>query len=137
MNNTPRVSLEDTFHLVQLAREAALACGRQEQADALVPVIDQMRALIASERSASRPPSPAIDLAEYDRTTPVFEQLLELNSQVAGIEPSILSGDRNQLVLVLASAGVSNLDIARRLGLTREEVNLIFEAGSKTSINRR
>jgi hypothetical protein len=136
MNNTPQVSLEDTFHMVQLAREAALASGRQAQADALIPLIDQIRNLIASERNAAKP-QPANGGAADMFTEPAFQQLIGLNNQLAAGEPGVSAVDRNQLIQVFAEAGISTLDIARRLEMTREEVNLVIESGRKASINRR
>jgi hypothetical protein len=137
MNNIPLISLEDTFHLVQLAREAALARGSVAQAEALTPVIDQMRSLIASERNADRPQSASDDETENLLTEPAFQRLIGLNNQLAAGEPGVRPGDRNELIQGFAETGISILDIARRLEMTREEVNLVIESSRKTGINRR
>lgn len=34
-------------------------------------------------------------------------------------------GERNQMVRAMASGGMSDLDIARQLGMTRQEVRLV------------
>jgi hypothetical protein len=58
MNSLPRVSLEDSLYVLQLARETALAQNRQAQAKRMAPVVEEMRNLAASAPvSTSTPPS--------------------------------------------------------------------------------
>jgi len=46
-NNIPKVSLEDSLYVLQLARETAIAKNRQAQANRMNPVVEEMRGLVA------------------------------------------------------------------------------------------
>lgn len=111
--------LRDTLSLVALAREAALARGDQERANRLEPVERGLHSLVTRSQSpaGSRPHGL---LAEEG-----FRALL----QVAQAERSAgLSGgeDRRSLAAAMAAGGMSEVDIARHLGVTREEVRLLL-----------
>ena len=58
-NNIPKVSLEDSLYVLQLAREAALAKNRQAQANRMNPVVEEMRGLVANsyQQSSAAPPA--------------------------------------------------------------------------------
>ena len=150
MNNIPKVSLEDTYHLIQLAREAALAQGRKAQAEQLKPVMEEMRSLVDIEKAsqavasdAVAPEATASDAAASDAALsrqPGFQKLLELSRMQTPPETNRVAanpGDRNRLIQAMAAADVSTLDIARQLGMTRDEVNLVVETGRKAGVNRR
>ena len=58
MSNIPKVSLEDSLYVLQLARETALAQNRQAQAKRMMPVVDEIRSLVSNPpQSTILPPS--------------------------------------------------------------------------------
>ncbi len=52
MSNMPRVSLEDSWYVIQLARETALAQNRQAQAKRMAPLVEEIRGLVANPPQA-------------------------------------------------------------------------------------
>ena len=50
-NSIPKVSLEDSLYVLQLARETALAQNRQAQAKRMTPVVEEMRGLVTNAAS--------------------------------------------------------------------------------------
>lgn len=112
--------LSDTLNVLTLARETALARGGQAQAERLTPVVEQLRGLAAGQNA--RPAAPSGLLAEDE-----FQSLLaavQAGPQPAG--PAAGAADRGQVVAAMSAGGMGELDIARQLGLTREEVRLML-----------
>ncbi len=139
MSSIPKVSLEDTYSLVQLLRETALARGKTDQADQLSPVMNGMRDLVKTNRSASAtssaattPATPTGLMAQSD-----FQKLLEIsqdkNSLSTMSDPSATINERNRLVTAMSAANMNDLDIAKQLGMTREEVNLVLDTSQQSS----
>lgn len=131
MSSIPQVSLEDTYTLMQLVRETALAKGRTDQAAQLTPVMNEMRELVTTTRTTSSVAASSGVLGQVD-----FKQLLDLtqdqtNSTSSG-DNSVSVSDRNRLVQAMSSAEMSDLDIARQLGMSREEVNLVLNTTQKS-----
>lgn len=117
--------LNDTLNVVALARETALARGRQEQAERLTPVVDGLRTLA----TAARDPQPA---------TPVTGSLAgaDFRALLAAAQSAPLNGarqspspDRTQVAVAMAAGGMTEIDIARQLGVAREEVRLMLSLG--------
>jgi hypothetical protein len=106
--------LSHTLNVMALAREAALARGRAEQAQALAPVVDGLRSLVTASSQA-----PAARAAPGSGA--VFQDML------AALQSSPLAGpaERCDVVAAMAAGGMADLDIARHLGMTQEEVRLI------------
>ncbi|NOH01734.1 MAG: hypothetical protein HND47_07130 [Chloroflexi bacterium] len=132
-NNIPKVSLEDSLYVLQLARETALAKNRQAQAERMNPVVEQMRGLIANANQAQTgTPSTGV-MGQSD-----FKALLNIAASRAGEAPSAGSvssvAERNRLIGAMAQANMSEVDIARQFGMSREEVRLILGVQQK---NRR
>jgi hypothetical protein len=131
MDNTSRVSLEDSLYLIQMARETALAKGRQTQASRLSPVEEEMRGLVSLSKqpSTSTAPSAGI-LGQSD-----FKKMLEVSqtrnsTQIQSVSSSTVA-DRNRVVTAMASAEMSDIDIARQMGMTRDEVRLVLNVQQK------
>ena len=59
-NNIPKVSLEDSLYVLQLARETALAKNRQAQAKRMIPVVEEMRGLVANPPQLQQHPPPRV-----------------------------------------------------------------------------
>lgn len=114
--------LNDTLSLVQLAREAALARGNQAQAQRLEPIADNLRSLVNTARQAKPSPISGGLMGQSD-----FQRMLAA-MQVAPQEPKspANAGERNQVVIAMAHAGMGELDIARHMGMAREEVRMII-----------
>lgn len=128
--------LNDTLTLAALARETALARGSQAQAEKLDPVVKGLRSLVvaAREPSESKPAETAASalppaggvLAGSD-----FQALLAArNSAASGAAPDS-AADRLQAARAMLSGGMSEVDIARSLGITREEVQILASAGQQ------
>jgi len=122
--------LEDTLNLVSLAREAARAKGIDAQAERLTPVVDELRTLVEVKDSTA-PAAPAVseDLAGTD-----FKHMLDTLSQKEGPAPLSESPQaKTNVVLAMSEGGMSELDIARYMGVSREEVRLILNASRPVS----
>jgi hypothetical protein len=133
MNNISKVSLEDTLYLIQLMRQTALSQGLQAQATRLTPVESEMRGLVTSAHQAQPAAAPASGmLGQSD-----FKKLLEVtqsqtSSAATPAAPTANAAlERNRMIQAMASASMSEIDIARQFGVTREEVRLVLSTQSK------
>jgi len=129
MSSIPRVSLEDTLYLLQLVRETALSRGEETKAARIAPVVQEMGTLVEKARQVNPAPSPAGGILGQ----PDFKKLLEI-SQNRAVEPSQAGmsaasvGERNRMIAAMAAAEMSDVEIARQFGMTREEVRLVLNA---------
>lgn len=149
MANTIPGLLNDTYHLVQLARESALAQGKQTQASKLSPVVEDLKTLVSGGQSGQQtsttssaapsqktessaaitPAQPSGVMAQSD-----FQTLLNAAKSVptnGRVSASNNISERNQMVRSMAASNMMDVDIARRMGMTREEVKLILSVGGK------
>jgi hypothetical protein len=131
MASISSVSLNDTYRLVQLARETALVQGRTEQAKRLTPVVEEMRELVKTK------PQVATVAVGGMMQQSGFQKLLEVSqaSKPASNEMSVQTSvntimERNRMVMAMSSADMNDVDIARQMGMTRDEVRMIV------SVNR-
>ncbi len=126
--------LNDTLSLVQLARETALARGKNAQAQRLSPVADELKTL-AKTQMAPQPVATSSTMLQND-----FRTLL---SAVGSVTPTptmpatqpgqtMAANDRNRVVLAMASAKTAGIDIARQMGMTLDEVNMVLSANQKS-----
>ena len=114
--------LNDTLYLIQLARETALQAGKEAQAQRLTPVVDNLRELVSSSHAGQ--PAP-----ESPKTADDFRKVLASTQAAASFSSTntvFTSMERNKIIVGLASADVPDADIARQLGITREEVRLVL-----------
>jgi hypothetical protein len=127
---TPNL-LTDTLNVVALAREMALSRGGEAQAERLTPVVDGLRSAANAARTQppaqTQPPATPLTgaLAGSD-----FQALLAA-SQAAQAGPTAARfasapTDRGQVAAAMAAGGMGEIDIARHLGATREEVRLML-----------
>jgi hypothetical protein len=135
MNNISKVSLEDTLYLIQLMRESALSQGQKAQANRLTPVESEIRGLVSTSRQDQ--PSPAAGgqavngiLGQSD-----FKKLLEVTqSRTTGAQPVSSTNavlERNRMIQAMSAANMSEIDIARQFGVTRDEVSLVLSVQQK------
>lgn len=147
--------LSDTYNLIQLARETARAGGRQDQAERLSPLVDDLRSLIttaqdpgatAAIHNGAGPQvaparSPSVTTPASGTPAPVtgplaqddFRLLLQAVQGRNGSQPitSASPAERAGIVLAMAAGGMGKLEIARQMGMTREEVNLVIGLGER------
>ncbi len=139
MSRTTPVLLNDTLNLIQLARETARLQGKQAQAEQLKPVVDGLRDLASGGAAKTPGASPAAAKQKAARPAPVgsetsqpdFKTLLSAVSRTGStpLQPTSAQ-DRLQIVQAMASGGMSEVEIARQMGMTREEIGLILQIGS-------
>lgn len=121
--------LSDTYNLVQLARESALVQGKATQASKLTPVVDDLKSLVKTAPQSSAPVTATGVLAQSD-----FQKLLNAAKAVPGNQRSMNItnvAERNQMVRAMSASNMMDVDIARQLGMTREEVRMITSLSAK------
>ncbi len=127
-----RSLMNDTLHLMQLAQETARRSGNAQQADKLDPVVNQFKELINREMEAA-----SMDAASGDATTS-FQKILSTSSGVQNQRNAQLSlNDRNRMIASLSEGGMSDVQIARELNITRDEVRLVINLANAAQANRR
>ena len=121
--------LQDTYDLVQLARETALAQGKASQASKLTPVVDDLKDLVKTSNQPKAVASPAEVFGQSD-----FQTLLNAAKAVPGSQRSMNItnvAERNQMVRAMTASNMLDVDIARQLGMTREEVRMITSLSAR------
>jgi len=141
MPNISSSLLTDTLNVVALARETALARGVKDQADRLTPVVDGLRTVAKAARQsqpaakAQGPAAPAAPSASAARPEPAgmlaqgdFQAMLAAAQKAPLAPPEAGSAvqDRSQVAAAMAAGGMGEVDIARHLGASREEVRLML-----------
>ncbi len=134
-----------------VARETARLKGEQAQAEKLNPVVNSLTMLIGEARepkgaqTATSVPAnspllgtaPVSDvLAQSD-----FQTLLKAVKNTGPTTPTNTGNalpwrtssplERNQVVIAMADGGMNDVDIARQMGMTRDEVRLVLSAGQR------
>ena len=118
--------LSDTYNLVQLARETARLKGSQQTADKLTPVVSQLKDLV-SQQQAPVSTAPTGILAQDD-----FQSLLNVEKKSSSSSISD-ARERNQVIVAMASGGMTEVDIARQMGMPRDEVRMVVNLANSTS----
>lgn len=115
--------LNDTLQLVQLAREVALSKGAQDKADRLSPVEKDLRTLVNLSQEPKSSAAPTGILAQND-----FRTLLQAAQKPTASTQFVSQGatEKSQIVHAMAAGNMSEVEIARQLGMTREEVRLVL-----------
>ncbi|MCL4559595.1 MAG: hypothetical protein M1281_03140 [Chloroflexi bacterium] len=118
--------LNHTLNLIQLARETALVQGKKTQAERLTPVAEDLRTLVATSREAKPPAASGGILGQSD-----FRTLLEAAKapQVSAQSGSTAALERNRAILAMAAGDMTEVEIARQMGMTRDEVRLVLSIG--------
>jgi hypothetical protein len=118
--------LSDTLNLVQLARETALARGNQTQAERLKPVADNLNDLVTSARQPKASSPHPFLIGQPD-----FQTLLQIVQESPKASETQSFAERGQVINAMAAAGMADVDIARHMGITRDEVHLALDLGQK------
>jgi len=125
---TPRL-LSDTLNLITLARETALARGQESQAARLTTVVDGLRQVTRTATAAAQPSDdrPAAALGSLGHSD--FQALLAATQGTRlGQSGASAAGERGVAAAAMAAGGMAEVDIARQLGITREEVRLMVSS---------
>jgi len=124
MSKVTPVLLNDTLTLIQLLRETARLQGQEAQVKRLAPLVEGLRQAVSQ---AQQPPAPAPSgaMAQDDFKTLLATLQNAPPRAVPGV-PSSPPAERSQMVLLMAEGGMSELEIARHLGMTREEVQMVL-----------
>jgi hypothetical protein len=121
--------LHDTLNLVQLARESALIQGKAKQANKLTPVLDDLKNMVQTSDQTKPPTASGGVLMQSD-----FKALLDAAKTVNNnqrISTTTNIAERNQMVRAMSGSNMLDVDIARQLGMTREEVRMITSLSSR------
>lgn len=125
MTDIPSVSLVDTLNVIQLARETALAKGAGEQAQRFEPVINEIHELVMkSKKNPEKSATPSGVMGQEDFRCLLSAPQGSLDSQENEYTQSVV--ERNQLINSMAASNMTDLEIARQLEITREEVDLVI-----------
>lgn len=135
MNDIPYISLQDTLNVIQLARETALANGNMEQANRFSPIVTEMQNLVTQSQKTPSETNDSTVLNQED-----FKQLLN-TAQVKNegqTSPKFSQDvmDRNRLIQAMSAANMTDLEIARQMEMTREEVSLILSINERGQSGR-
>lgn len=126
---TPNL-LNDTLSLIQIARETALAKGSQDQAERLKPVVDGLRSAVQTSQDQNNVQPVSKVMAQDD-----FQALLAATSSRPSNPVGTMSSlERNQVVTAMQGGGMSDAEIARQVGMTREEVRMILSLNQSAGI---
>ncbi len=121
--------LSNTLNLVALARQTALAKGDQAQAGKVAPVENKLRELITESRQTTQVTPGSTVVGQSD-----FQKLLAIKKEaVTPAQETSSSLDRNQIITAMASGGMAEIEIARQMGMSREEVQLVINLGRRQS----
>jgi ABC-type hemin transport system ATPase subunit len=118
--------LNDTYNLVQLARETARLRGSEQQAQKLSPVVDQLKNLVKQQHEPVAAEPTGI-LSQDDFRNLVSLQKNSTNNTIATIK------ERNQVITAMASGGMKEMDIARQMGMARDEIRMVLNMANSNS----
>jgi transcriptional regulator with GAF, ATPase, and Fis domain len=125
--------LNDTLKLVQLARETAKLQGSKQQAEKLEPVVEKLQTLVNNDKTP-KPSASAGILGQSDfqtmlnvsrNTKPAVQAESGSSSSSSAVSSSSIE-DRNRMVGAMTAGGMNDVDIARQLGMTRDEVRMVI-----------
>lgn len=124
MNTISSTLLNDTLQLMQLARETARVQGSTQQAAKLEPVVSNLREIVSTSMEPRAGAAPDAGILGQDD----FRTLLSAAARPAradGVRPAP-SPEKYQVVSAMSEGGMNDTDIARHLGLTRDEVRMVL-----------
>lgn len=130
MTDISNVTLENTFYLVQLMHETALSKGLKTQVSCLDPIKEKMQNIMVNNVSSQSEPSSSSGIV----TQGDFRRLLEISRAKDPAGKDTDSSDkiieRNELIKAMAAGKMPDVEIARLMEITREEVRLVLNIRS-------
>jgi DNA-binding NarL/FixJ family response regulator len=124
MNTITPNLLNDTLNLVQLVRETALAKGNQTQAERLSPVVSNLKNLVQTAQESNSLPVSSSLMSQDDFRTML--STLQQKTQPVKVNQESSLVERNRAINGMSAGGMADIDIARQMGLTREEVRTVL-----------
>jgi hypothetical protein len=122
MDKVQNTLLNNTLSIFQMAREAASLKGSMGQVERLEPVVDHLKSLLSTSEAAKVTEQPAGIFAQQD-----FATLLNvINSEKSGHNVNERLKEKNNMIYAMAAGGMNDLEIARHLGMTRDEVGIVL-----------
>ena len=131
-NNIPKVSLEDSLYVLQLARETALAQNRHAQAKRMMPVVEEMRGLVTSGYQQPQTTSPSAGVMGQSDFKLLLNAAQSRTTQTSTTDSTASVLERNRLIGAMSEANMTEIDIARQFSMSREEVHLILSTQQKS-----
>lgn len=127
MSKVSSEMLSQTLRMISLARQSALSQGKEQEAEKIAPVENKLRNIVTRTDEEKLPAPGSATLKGAD-----FQHMLEVKqNQNAVKSQSAYDQDRNQIVQSMASGGMSEMEIARQMGMTQEEVEMIVKLGRR------
>ncbi len=121
--------LNDTLNVVQLARQASLACGNADRAGKLSSIAEGLHKVVSNANSNPSSSSTAQDQAFDDDKFLIFQKSIESkqhpgrnNASTSFYNSTISNVERASMVMAMVSGGMDEMGIARQLGMTRDEI---------------
>ena len=114
--------LNETLNLIALARETATNKG-DKRAEHFKPIEEGLLDLMSKAWEADKKQKPSI-LAENQSIQALVDAANDPNLNGPGRQAAL---ERNQIVASMTAGGMDELEIARHLGMTREEVRMIIK----------
>lgn len=124
-----KISLEmlnQTVSLLTLAMENAHQQGKDMQADQIASIEGRLRN-IASDATVENT-LPAHGSVTRD---PGFQHLIKISQEKSRAEGLAYQEDKNMVIQSMSHGGMSDVEIARQMGMTTEEVALITRLGRR------
>lgn len=131
MNKIDNTLLANTLNLMQITRETAKLKGSQTQADRIGPIVEQLDTLVKAEQKNKLTPSdtPSGVMAQSD-----FAALLQtVKTEQAKPSATTSLNDRNRMIQSMSGGGMNELEIARYMGITRDEVKVVLNLSRQDS----
>ena len=128
--------LQDTLNLVRLARQCAIENGRTEQAEKLGPVVNDLNKIVESNNTISCEKSDNCSGLTGDEGFQTLLNVASTRHSSTSTSSSMTTNDRNKIVVAMAAGEMDEIDIARRMGMTRDEVRLVI-ATNQNKIDHR
>jgi len=121
MNKINSSLLNNTLSLLQMASAVAREKGVPEQVERFEPVVDHLTNLLASSDKTKSTNADGI-FGQND-----FSELLSVaNSERTGIDINERMREKNNMIFAMSAGGMNDLEIARYMGITRDEVRVIL-----------
>lgn len=114
--------LQNTLQMISLARQSAVNQGQNQKAEMIAPVEERLRKIVEPPRENTGMPA----AAPVARDTG-FQHLLAVKAQQQTTPSAGYDQDRNHIIQSMAAAGMSAVEIARQMGITSEEVDIVVQ----------
>jgi len=126
MSKVSSEMLNQTLRMISLARQSAVNQGKTNQAEQIAPVENKLRRIVTDQGENGPQRVGSSTLRGGD-----FQRMLDIKQQQSTSSSSAYDQDRNGVIQSMASGGMDPLEIARQMGMTREEVDMVIRLGRR------